>query len=1064
MRLAAILFGLACSLWAQSPLSTVTGLALDPSGSAVPGVRVLLVNQATSIRLETTTNSSGNYLLTNLPPGLYKLSAEAKGFRPLEVERLTLEAFRTVRQDLRFDLASSSSEVTVAESASPVVQSETPSVQLGLSQQQIIELPSNLRSVYNNSGDSGLIANLMPLAVPGVVQMGSGAYWMAPGSGPNGMRVKVDGIETTFGNFGSPDPVSQPSMESVEEFTANLVTNRAEFGGMATVTTVTRSGGNRYHGDLFWYGKNAALDARNPFLTARSFQNIHDYGFSFGGPLRKDKTFLFTTFEQIRGVRGYPFTSSVPTIDQRAGLFSAAVKDPYASGAPFADNRIPLSRIAGEALKAQTLLYPLPNYGSAALTAGNYRASFNGPETHHLFESRVDHNFSSTQSAFLRYQFKRDDYDIPGARGTLPPTTEGTSANLRQLNFFSIGHVWTVSPSSFNEFRGGLVQLESKSSADVKGQPLLDQIGVSGLPPRPGAPGVPNFAVTGLSTFTQSLLNPVVDGHFQFSDNFTHIASRHTLKFGAEFVRWFVNKHVTSNSGLFGNFSFQNRYSGQPYGDFLLGLPTTVTRMDPWAAQYFRWSDVAFYAQDDFKLNARLSLNYGIRYEYNQPAWARDDNFYNFDTATGAAILPTSGARQLASAYYPANLPLEYGDSLGFNRSLRRADTNNWAPRAGFSYRLDNAGKTVVRGGAGVYYGHYSAGALSGQVAGPFAVSTTANNAFSGATPLFTLARPFATPGSAGTLNLNGVSPDLKHMYAYEYSLTLERELARDFGLRLSYIGTSGRQLPYMFNFNQPRASTVAFAQARRPFPIYNNVVFAQNGANSSYQGLQTGVQKRFSRGLQFTSTWIWAKELSEVDDTNNAEINTQIEDAYNRRRDRANVYSVPRHQWQNQALYELPFGQGKLRGGWQVNALINFSTGHWLNALFSGSDTSNTNTVGGRPDVVSALNYPKTLAAWFDRTAFALPQNGTFGNAARNLIQGPGYTVFNAGLMKKVRFERAGEVQIGLSFQNALNHANYGPPNMTVNNVNGGVVTSTHTFLPAGSPRQGQLNLRWKF
>jgi hypothetical protein len=267
-----------------------------------------------------------------------------------------------------------------------------------------------------------------------------------------------------------------------------------------------------------------------------------------------------------------------------------------------------------------------------------------------------------------------------------------------------------------------------------------------------------------------------------------------------------------------------------------------------------------------------------------------------------------------------------------------------------------------------------------------------------------------------------------------------------------------------MRNINQPRASSVAFAQSRRPYPIYNNVVFAENGANNSYQGLQTGITRRMSRGLQFNSTWVWAKELSEVDDTNNAEINTQIEDAYDRRRDRADVYSIPRHQWMNQALWELPLGKGKLLGGWQLNALINFSTGNWLNPQFSGSDPSNTNTVGGRPDAISPITYPGTLGAWFDRTTFAAPTGGRFGNAARNSVEGPGYVVFNAGVMKKVRFEKAGEVQIGASFQNLLNHVNYGQPNMTVNNANGGVITSTHVFLPAGSPRQGQLNLRWKF
>lgn len=1064
MRWILALAALSASLYAQSPLGNVTGLALDPSGAPVPEVKVLLKNEGTGVQVEAATNSSGNYLIPNLAPGAYSLTAEAKGFRKLQVAAFDLAAFRTVRQDLRLQLASSASEITVSEAASPVVQTETPSVSVQLSNRQILELPSNLRSVYNNAGDSGLIANLMPMTVPGVVQMGSGAYWMAPGSGPNGLRLKVDGVDTTFGNFGSADPVSQPSMEAVEEFTANLTTNRAEFSGLGTVTTVTKTGTNAMHGSFFWFGKNAALDARNTFLTARPFQNIHDYGYSMGGPIRKDRTFFHVTGEMIDGVRSYVFTSNVPTVAQRSGLFSGAVRDPFAANAPFAGNQIPASRIAPEAVKAQQLLYPLPNYGPDTLTAGNYRAAFNGPESHRLLEGRIDHNFTSLHSAFLRYQYKWDDYDIPGARGALPPTTEGTSDNRRKMHFFTIGDVWTLSPTMFNEFRAGLVQLESRATADVNGQTLLDQIGIKGLPPRPGAPGVPRFNVSGLSTYSQSLLNPVIDGHWQLSDNLTKIYGRHTVKAGVEYINWFVNRHVPSRAGLFGDFSFTNRYSGQPYGDFLLGVPTTVGRIDPWPAQYFRWSDVSFYVQDDFKVNARLSLSYGIRYEYNQPAAARDDNFFNFNTSTGAVILPTAEAKRLLSAYYPSTLPLETASQVGLGRSLRRADKNNWAPRFGFSYRIDDSGKTVVRGGAGIYYGHYSVGALSNQVEGPFAVSTTSNNAFANDRPLFTLAFPFAAPGSAGSINTAGITPDLKNMYALQYSLTIEREVARDLGVRISYIGTKGTQLPYMRNFNQPLASTQAFAQARRPFPIYNNVTFADNGANNSYHGLQLGVTRRFSRGLQFSSTWVWAKQLSEVDDTNNAEINTQIEDAYNRARDKANVYSVPRHQWMNQLLYDLPLGKGMLLGGWQLNALINLSTGHWLNPQFTGSDPSNTNTVGGRPDVVTSVSYPQTLAAWFDRASFAVPTGGRFGNAGRNIVEGPGYVVFNAGVNKRISLPRENELQVGASFQNLLNHVNYGQPNMTVNVATGGAITSTHVFLPAGSPRQGQLTLRWRF
>jgi len=1051
---------------AQSPLGSVTGLALDPSGAPVPEARITLENAATGVRQETRTNAAGLYAFPNLTPGAYRLTAEAQGFRRFEAGGLEVAAYRTLRQDVPFELATATTEVTVSEAASPVVQSETPSVGVRLSSRMVLELPTNLRSVYNNAGDSGLIANLMPLTVPGVVQMGNGAYWMSPGAGPNGLRLKVDGIDTTFGNFGSPDPVSQPSMESVEEFTANIAGNRAEFSGLGTVTTVTKTGTNELHGSVFWYARNAALDARNPFLPQRGFQNIHNYGATAAGPLRRDRTFFTVTADLIDGVRGYTFTSNVPTLAMRRGEFSTPVRDPLAVNAPFPDNRIPQPRIAPEAARAQDLLYPLPNFGPETLTVGNYRAAFNGSEWHRLLEGRIDHHFSSAQSGFLRYQYKHDDYDIPGARGQLPPVTEGTSNNVRRMNMAVLGHAWTLGPGMFNEFRAGLVHLDSSSSADVKGQDLLDRIGIRGLPPRPGAPGVPRFAVAGLSTFTQSLLNPVIDGHFQLSDNLTRVAGRHTVKAGIEYIRWFVNRHVTSNPALFGDFNFTNRFSGQPYGDFLLGLPTTVGRIDPWAAQYFRWNDVSFFVQDDWKITPRLSLNYGLRYEYNGPPYARDDNFYNFNRANGAVMLASAAARRLVSPFYPASLPVETAQDVGLGRTLRRADRNNWAPRLGFSWRLDGAGRTVVRGGAGLYYGHFSVAALSNQVAGPFAVSTTANNAITGGQPLFTLANPFAVPGSAGTLNVNGLDPNLRNMESFQYTLTVERELSPNLGVRVSYIGTKGTQLPYLRNINQPLPSTQPFAQARRPYPVYNNVIFAENGANNSYQGLQAGVLKRYSRGLQFQSAWIWAKQLSEVDDTNNAELNTQIENAYDRRRDRANVYSVPRHQWMNQALWDVPFGRGPLFGGWQLSFLLNLSTGHWLNPVFTGSDPSNTNTFGGRPDVVAPLAYPKTLAAWFDRTALAPPpaNAGRFGNAGRNVVEGPGYVVFNAGALKRFALPRESQLELGASFSNVLNHFNYGQPNMTVNVTAGGTITSTHIFLPAGTPRQGMLTLRWKF
>jgi hypothetical protein len=400
-------------------------------------------------------------------------------------------------------------------------------------------------------------------------------------------------------------------------------------------------------------------------------------------------------------------------------------------------------------------------------------------------------------------------------------------------------------------------------------------------------------------------------------------------------------------------------------------------------------------------------------------------------------------------------------DTLGLDRRIRRADKNNFAPRFGFSYQPGSNSKTVVRGGWGVYYAPFSGAVTAALAAGPYSLSSTSTNAIANGVPAFTFETPFASSTTPGTLNLNGVSPDLKNSYVMEYNVSVERELTRDLGVRLSYIGSRGVGLPYQRNVNQPLPSLSA---ARRPFALFNNLIYAENGANNSYNGMQTQVTKRYGRGLQFSSAWTWAKQLSEVDDTGSADTNNTIENAYDRKRERADVYAVPRHQWMNQALYELPFGQGKIFGGWQVNALLNLQGGHFLTPVFAGPDPSNTFNFGGRPDVARAVTYPKTLTQWYDRSVYTIPTAGNFGNAARNSVVGPGYSLVNFGLSKSVRFERIGTLQVAVSFQNLLNHVNYGQPNMTVSAVQGGTITSTHIFPAAGSARTGQLNLRWSF
>ena len=260
------------------------------------------------------------------------------------------------------------------------------------------------------------------------------------------------------------------------------MTNRAEFGGVSSVTSVTKSGTNAVHADIFYYVRNSALDARNAFQTARAFTNLHNYGATVGGPIKKDKTFFTFTFDGARGVDPYTVNASVPTAAERQGDFTgfAALKNPYTNATPFNGNQIVPSFLSPQALKLQQFFYPLPNFGAANLTANNFRAFYTGPEVHRGIEARIDEDFSARHRVFLRYQNRNDNYEIPGARGVLPPSSLGTSTNIRGVNFWTLGDTFTISPNLFNEFRAGVVILSANSDNPLKGQAILDQAGISG--------------------------------------------------------------------------------------------------------------------------------------------------------------------------------------------------------------------------------------------------------------------------------------------------------------------------------------------------------------------------------------------------------------------------------------------------------------------------------------------------------------------------------------------------------------------------------------------------------
>ena len=467
----------------------------------------------------------------------------------------------------------------------------------------------------------------MPLTVPGVVQVGNGAKWLTPGAGATSTKVKVDGIETTFGIFGSPDNVSQPSVKPCRNSPPTCSPPARSSAAWAPSPPLRKAGTNASHASVFGIFGNSATDARNAFATAKPFQNLHNYGGTVGGPVRRDKTFFFFDFDGVRGVSAFLFTPNVPTVAMRQGDFSAfaALKNPFTDVNPLAEHRCRCPSSPRRPSSPRTFLFPLPNFGAPSLTAANYRAFFDGPEVHRTEEIQLVYNFSASHRAFLRYENRQDDYHI--ARSALPLITVGPSDNHRRVNsgLRRCPHLPSASggtnsaPASSSWSRPAVPLSPGRtfwSSSEFKACPMRAD------------DKFPIFSVTGFSGDNINLLNPVNDGHAQMADNLSWVRGRHSMKFGAEDLNFFVNRFMPNTSGnpVFGSFAFTGKFTGNAYADFLLGL-RYVTR--PRAFRPVRpFPRLGRLRPGRLQGSPRLTLMYGLRWEYNGPAYALDGNLY----------------------------------------------------------------------------------------------------------------------------------------------------------------------------------------------------------------------------------------------------------------------------------------------------------------------------------------------------------------------------------------------------------------------------------------------------
>jgi hypothetical protein len=1066
---------------AQTTLGTIRGVVTDPTGAAVAQVNVVVRNVDTNIQSRTATSESGLYEVTNLIPGRYSVTAEYTGFKTVVVSNILLETSATVRADVRLEVGGLETSINV-EAAAPVISTETGDVAAVRNQQVMLRLPLNVRGQFDGFYYSMLVTT------PGAIR-GQGSNFSFAGARGFQWHTTVDGTSQRSPLFANSIGPAQSNMEMTSEIRIQLSNDKAESGLPGGFYATSKSGANELHGSAFWYHANAGLTARNTFSTSVPYRQENDYGGSLGGPIIKNRTFYFATYERFPLRTERIFNPNVPTVAFRNGDFSSllpgtTIRDPL-TGVAFPGNQIPASRISSVSQKVQERFFPLPNSGPADRYQQNWRGVGEQSQYKTQVEGRVDHKLTDANSLFVRWSWNRTGANV---FDTNLPTVPLRDQDRRTLTF-TVSDTHIFHPRLINEFRFGIMRTRNPTSNQLDGPKLVSEFGLLGLTWNPEiAWGAPTFNFTNFTGFGGGGQDPSERIH-QVVNNLTWTSGAHTIKTGVDFR---FNRATNYPGGTsfpvqqFGTFGFTTAFSGFDYADFLLGLPQTASRASAAPLYNNLNTDFSVFVQDDWKVSRKFTLNIGIRYEYNPPYHEKDGNFFNFDVATGRVVVPTTESLGRVNQLFPRNLvPIVTASEAGLPTSLYFTDRNNIVPRFGFAYRPFDAGRTVLRGGYGVYIDDLTSSLWGLGNGGPYISSESFTNSISGGVPLFQFPRAFpAGFGAIGAQSFSPIDPHFLNPYIQQWNLTLEQEFL-DMGIRISYIGTNSRKLAFVHNINQPPPSATPFNNNLRRFPGLRDILVRENGGTHNYNSLHVVTERKTRGGLYYQLGWTWSSNLT--DSQSDSEGGSRSEDAYNRRREYSNVDYTPRHRVTGSLLYDLPFGPGRpflsgltgipkwLIGGWTISSILTAQTGQFFSPTFDGFDTSNTNTVGGRPDRIGDGNLPasqRTIDRWFDTSAFRVPGdlNGDgrpdisaarFGNSAPNILVGPGVFDLSAGLHKEVRITEKYRMILQGTFRNALNHPIYGTP---ATNIRATSVATIRSLNGLYGPRSGQVALRLEF
>lgn len=1038
-------------LLGQGSEGMITGRVVDATQAVVPGGEVSLTNEATGITRVRVTNDLGEYTFTNVPPGIYTLSVSLPGFKTTVIRNVVVFVNQTVRVDVRLEVGEVSATVEV-ESSTPVVQSEASSVGNVVDGKQLEAMPLDGR---------GDLFRLLSLA-PGV-QRGAANPMIAGGDWWGAANMTVDGVSNNdVGNERILGPI--PSLDAIAEFKVVANMAPAEFGrGSAQIVVVTKSGTNEFHGSLFAFNRNRALPAKDFFATSlpKPPFNRNEFGGTFGGPIVRNRTFFFGSYEGLRFRSPSTHVVAMPTERLKQGDFTGlpSIRDPF-TGQPFANNQIPPERISrvSRDLLAFASTPNLPGTGPAGL-GNNFVVNVPRRENMDRYSLRVDHHLSSSDRITGRFYLVDNGPFVAPLGGGTDKFGNWGGFGIATRNV-SGSYLRVFSPNTTNEFRFGFNQEENfrtPQNPDLDPRQLIPGL----IPPVPGLGGLPTVQITGFRGFSDAPGSGDIKRNYQVYDNFSWLAQNHTVKVGFEYQAPFA-RNFQNPPPARGLFVFDGRYTGHPFADFLLGYASATARVSKNVEASPRNHRFAFFIQDDWKVTPQLTVNWGLRYEYdtlfkNDPG--EMSNFY--PDLRAVVVLKGDPDPRLMQA-----LPIVRGQEVGLGAdNYARKDRNNFGPRLGFAYRPFGSSQFVLRAGYGVFYNVDPAYLWPFQLSlnPPFRVSETFEPA-PGPIPTLTFASPF--PGS-GTIPrnpaLSAIARDRQTPYQQQWNFTLEYELFADTAVRATYLGNTAVHLPRRFPLNEPPPAPGP-VQPRRPHQPWGPITYLENGRTNVTHQLQLALTRRYSRGLAFGVEHQWTKALGEQ------AFGFELMDPRNARLDRGNLDFIRRHVLKVNYIYDLPFGRGQrflsgaggvadtLLSGWQLAGIVDLMTGLPYSVTF-------TSTVlgwpSGRADLVGnpKVNNP-TIQRYFNPDAFAVPAPFTFGNSARNFLFGPAFRNWDLALYKNTVLNEKVRLQFRAEFFNVLNHPNFGNPagNISVPSQVGRISST------AGPPRNIQFALKLLF